>query len=80
MRWRERLASHLAVNMSWTARLQWAARAGVSVSHINACALVTEADRKTLRVVDVLFLDEREREEIIAAIREWSAAIERGDL
>lgn len=80
MKWREHLAAHLAHTLPWTSRVEWAAASGESVSHINACATKSEADRKTLRVVDVLFLKPEEREEIIQAIREWGAAIDRGDL
>ncbi len=80
MRWRERIAAVVDHAVPWTSRVAWAASSGESVSHINACALPTEADRKTLRVVDLLFLSMDEREEIIRAIRDWGAAIERGEM
>lgn len=80
MRWRERLAAHLSNTLPWTSRVEWAAASGESVSHIHACASESEADRKTLRVVDLLFLKREEREAVLAAISEWASAIERGDL
>lgn len=79
MRWRERVAEMLATSLPWSSRVEWAARSGESISHINACAISSEADRKTLRLVDVLFLAPDERAAVLNAIEEWARAIERGD-
>jgi len=60
--------------------MQWAAAADQDRSHLDACATVSEADRKTLRAVDILFLDEETFEEVVRALREWRGAIERGEV
>lgn len=80
MRWRERIATLVGHTVAMKSRLAWASASGESLAHLMACANPTEADRKTLRLVDLLFLGADERAEIMAAIEEWAQAIERGEL
>lgn len=80
LRWRERIATLVSGVVPHTSRLAWAAASGESASHLIACASPAEADRKTLRLVDLLFLKADERAAIMNAIEEWALAIEKGDL
>lgn len=80
MRWRERIADLIANTLPLRARLAWAAASGESFAFINACATTSEADRKTLRVVDLLFMAPAERAAVMHAIEEWAQAIERGEM
>lgn len=80
LRWRERIATLLGHTLPMRARLAWAAASGESISWINGCASPADADRKTFRLVDVLFLPAEERALVLAAIEEWAQAIERGEL
>lgn len=66
--------------ISVRSRIDWAAAADQDRSHLDACASSAEADRKTLRLVDLLFVKESELEEILAAVREWHASIARGEM
>ncbi len=80
LRWRERIAEIVSHAISVRSRIEWAAAADQDRSHLDACATAGEADRKTIRVVDLLFVKDDEFEEIVGAVREWRAAIARGDL
>lgn len=80
LEWRKRIAQVISLATTFRTRQKWAAAASQDQSHLEACASVIQADRKTLRAIDMLFLDEDAFEEVVRALREWRGAIERGDL
>ncbi len=78
--WRERLAAVVSLEIPPRSRIEWAAAADQDRSHIDACASEAEADRKTLRAVDLLFVRDEEFEAIVRALREWRGAMARGEM
>ena len=80
LHWRERIATLLSQTTTQPRRAVWAAAADVDPSMMEAFACIAEADRKTVRAVDLLFMPRTERQAVLAAIEEWATAIERGEM